>query len=186
MKILSFFNVIERNIWGDKIDTNPYLATLSILFIALMGACNGGSEYINDLIETNIYTPPVTATLGFLILLFGFNLTESIIATDSAKIATLRALMLLFIHPVAYVLGYVLSVIMLVIITIIVAIALFIMLIKAMLGGGVSGGGKKIVLDDGTVLRNGQSDLLGGGASFDGDDGSRYHTDDGQTFRKSN
>ena len=41
---MTFFGALERKIWGDKINANPYFATLSILAVMLAGAVSGGGR----------------------------------------------------------------------------------------------------------------------------------------------
>jgi hypothetical protein len=35
---LTFFYALEEKIWKDKIEANQFLGTLSILFVAILGA----------------------------------------------------------------------------------------------------------------------------------------------------
>jgi hypothetical protein len=51
--------------------------------------------------------------------------------------------------------------------------------------GGSGGGSKTIILDNGTELTHESSDLIGGGKSYQGNDGKTYRTDDGgHTYRQ--
>ena len=56
-KITWFWNW-EKRIWDDKVEANRYFATLSIMFVAVMGACVGGGrifhEWINWDTDTNV------------------------------------------------------------------------------------------------------------------------------------
>lgn len=184
--LFTILHTLDENIWGEHINSNKYLATITLLFCTLFGVILGGGNYLGDLFDWNINIS-TTASIASVIVLIGYNIAESIIAADSAKIAALRALMMCGIMILGFVAGLVGSVILLAILTIIIGIYFIILVLKVALGGSVGGGGggrKKIILDDGTELTNKQSDLLGGGASYTGNDGHHYHTDDGQTFRQ--
>lgn len=174
---------LDKNVYGEQINPNKYLSTATLLCCILSGVLFGGSGFLGDMFDWNINIP-LTTTLAVVICLIGLNIAESIIAAESAKVAALRSLMMAGILALGFVGGLVGSVIVLGILTIIIAIYLFIIVLRIALGGGGSGGGRRIVLDDGTELKNKESDLFGGGASYKGNDGKRYHTDDGQTFHQ--
>ena len=40
--ILNFFYAIDKRFWGDDIYTNRYFASVCLLFVALLGALQGG------------------------------------------------------------------------------------------------------------------------------------------------
>ena len=44
---LTSFHNLELKIWGDKCETNPYFATISILFLAVFGCIIGGDATMN-------------------------------------------------------------------------------------------------------------------------------------------
>ena len=181
--LFSILHTLDKNIWGEHINSNKYLATLTLLFCALFGVILGGGYYLGDLFDWDINIS-TTASIASVIVMIGYNIAESIIAADSAKIAALRALMMCGIMILGFVAGLVGSVILLIILTIIIGIYIIILVLKLALFGE-DGGREKIILEDGTVLTNKQSDLmLGGGASYTGNDGYHYHTDDGRTFRR--
>lgn len=180
--LFSILYRLDKNIWGEHINPNKYLATVTMLCCALAGIMWGGSNFLNGMFDWNINIS-LTSSIAVVIALVGYNIAESIIATDSAKIAALRALMMTGFMILGFVAGLIGSVILLIILTIIVGIYAIIVALKVALGGG-SSGGKRIILDNGTELRNEQSDLLGFGKSYTGDDGKNYHTDDGHTFHQ--
>ena len=185
MKKIFIIHAIDKSIWGDKIDSNRYFASITLLFCTIMGAVIGGYSYLDSMIDLNINIS-ITSCLCGLVTLVGLNIAESIMAATDADTAVLRSLLVSVLLILGFGLGVLASVIMLVIITIILGIWFFILFIRMLLGGTPSTGGrgKRVVLDDGTVLTNGQSDLLGGGVSYRGDDGNTYHSDDGEHFEQ--
>lgn len=139
--IINFFYAIDKRLWGDEIYTNRYLATLSLLFVALLGAMQGGGSILNSWfgwdVEMNIIS-----TIGLSILVFGYNLFESIVSAKP-KIAILRSLLLLLCFVAAFVLGYVFAAVVLFAVAAIVVIGF----IGAALGGG-SKSGRATVTDE--------------------------------------
>lgn len=132
--IFNFFYAIDKHLWGDEIYTNRYLATLSLLFVALLGAMQGGGSILNSWfgwdVEMNILT-----TIELSILVFGYNLFESIVSAKP-KIAFLRSLLTFVCFVAAFALGYLLAV---VVIFAVAAIIVF-WFIGAALGGGRKSG----------------------------------------------
>ncbi len=139
--IFNFFYAIDKRLWGDDIYTNRYLATLSLLFVALLGAMQGGGSILNSWfgwdVEMNIIS-----TIGLSILVFGYNLFESIVSAKP-KIAILRSLLIFVCFIAAFVLGYVLAAVVLFAVAAIVVLGF----IGAALGGG-SKSGKATVTDE--------------------------------------
>lgn len=139
--ILNFFYAIDKRFWGDDIYTNRYLASLSLLFVALLGAMQGGGSILNSWfgwdVEMNILT-----TIELSILVFGYNLFESIVSAKP-KIAILRSLLILLCFVAAFVLGYVFAAIVLFAVAAIVVLGF----IGAALGGG-SKSGRATVTDE--------------------------------------
>lgn len=154
-KILFAIYNLEKSIWGEEINPNKYLATATILFATCLGAYLAGGEYLNDLLNWYINTPTLTASLSMLTVLIGYNVTESIIATSTAKVAVLRALMMTGFVILAFIVGAVASFIILLIITIIVVVFLVITFIKILLNEmtGTKMNGKKFILSDGTIIK---------------------------------
>lgn len=184
--LFSILYTLDKNIWDEQINPNKYLSTVTLLCCALIGILWGGSNYLAGMFDWDIKIT-LTTSLASVVFLIGYNIAESIIAAETAKIAALRSLMMTGIMILGFVAGLVGSVILLAILTIIIGIYLIIFVIKIALGGsaGGSGGGRrKIILDDGTELTNKQSDLIGFGSSYTGNDGHHYHTDDGENFRR--
>lgn len=82
---IAWFYTIDKKLWGDKIETNPYFATLSILFVALVGACSGAGRIFYEWFDWDVATNNVAMAYLF-ILIWGMNLCESIVASESAWI----------------------------------------------------------------------------------------------------
>lgn len=162
--------------YGEQINPNKYMATATLVCCTFFGVLLGGSSFLDSMFNWGIH-PSFSASLATVICLVGYNIAESIIVADSAKVAILRSLMTTGILSLGFVAGIVGSVIVLAILIVIIVLYLF---LKVAFGGK----GSRITLNDGTVLSGKKSDLLGGGASYKGNDGKRYHTDDGQTFRQ--
>ena len=154
-KILFAIYNLEKSIWGEEINPNKYLATATILFATCLGAYLAGGEDLNDVLNWHINTPTLTASLSMLTVLIGYNVTESIIATSTAKVAVLRALMMTGFVILAFIVGAVASFIILLIITIIVVVFLVITFIKILLNEmtGTKMNGKKFILSDGTIIK---------------------------------
>lgn len=139
--ILNFFYAIDKRFWGEDIYSNRYLASVSLLFVALLGAMQGGGSILNSWfgwdVEMNILT-----TIELSILVFGYNLFESIVSAKP-KIAILRSLLILLCFVAAFVLGYVFAAVALFAVAAIVVLGF----IGAALGGG-SKSGRATVTDE--------------------------------------
>lgn len=164
--------------YGEQINPNKYMATATLLCCTFFGVLLGGGSFLSSMFNWELHTS-LSASLAAVIYLVGYNIAESIIVADSAKVAILRSLMITGILALGFGAGVVGSVIVLAILIIIIVFYIFFHVVF-----GAPKGGSKITLNDGTVLSNKKSDLLGGGASYKGNDGKRYRTDDGQTFRQ--
>lgn len=180
--LLSFIYLLDKNFWGEKINSNRYFSTISFLFCALLGAILGGLNYLNGMFDWDFRLQlTLTICLGNVITIAGLNIAESIMSTESAGIAVLRSLLMIVVMPLGFALGYIASVIVLVIITIAVVVFLLVTMLQIMLGGG-SSNSNKIKLDNGVTLK--ETKGICGESYYDGDDGKSYSSDDGQTFRQ--
>lgn len=72
---IAWFYTIDKKLWGDRIETNPYFATLSILFVALVGACSGAGRIFYEWFDWDVATNNVAMAYLF-ILIWGVNLCE--------------------------------------------------------------------------------------------------------------
>lgn len=132
---ITFFHALEAKIWKDEVEANPYLATLSILVVAVSGALVGGSHTLRNWFEWNFYVSMI-GTIGACIFLWGYNLAESILASKTALIAILRSLLLLVLMAVAFCLGYAAAVVVITIVTVILFLMALTELIKVAFGSG--------------------------------------------------
>ena len=167
---------LDKRIWGDDVNPNKYLSTLSLLMCMLWGILWGASNYIGDMFNWSIQVS-LTASLAMVCLLIGYNIAESIIATDSVKIALLRALMMTALMILGFVAGVIGSVILLAILTVVIGVYLLILFIRLLLAGVSSGGRKSWRLDNGDVVTE-QKGLMGE-SYYTGSSGKSYDTNDG-------
>lgn len=146
---LTWFYTIDKKIWGDHIETNPYLGTLSMMFVALMGAIYGGAEALNGMFDWGT-VGNVVQCISMLIYVWIFNVAESVIASVNWKVATLRSLLLFLGFVLMYVIGVVMA---LVVIGIVILWLVLVIGTGALKTAFASGGhGKKYKLEDGTEV----------------------------------
>jgi hypothetical protein len=130
---LTFFYAIEEKIWNDKIEANQFLGTLSILFVAVLGAIAGGGNTLADFFDWDT-APSMLAIVATCVVVWGMNVGESIVASTHWLVALLRSVFMLVVMGVVFGFGYAASVIVIVIVSIILALLFFVFLIKLMLG----------------------------------------------------
>lgn len=177
--LLSLLYSLDKRIWGDQINPNKYMSTGTLLICILLGILWGGSSFLNGMfdLDINIY---ISATLAIVSILTGYNIAESIIATNSAKIATMRSLMMAGFMILGVILGVIGSVILLAILTIIICIYLIFIILT---GSTYGGGQKKWKLDNGDVVTEEKG--MFGEKYYTGSSGQNYETDnDGESFRE--
>lgn len=185
MNKIFFIKLIDRKIGGDKMKTNRYFASMTLFLCAIIGGAVGSCTYLNNLFDADINIS-LTHCLGCVVMLIGLNIAESIMATDDVKDMVVRSAVICLLLAVGFGIGLLASFVILIIVTLVLGIWFLGTLFGMLLGGTPSTGGrgKKVILEDGTVLTNEQSDLLGGGVSYRGDDGNTYHSDDGEHFEQ--
>ena len=171
-KLLSKIIFID-NIWGDKVSANNWLLPLSILIVALVGVILGGSVVFNT--TNNIAT---IAIYSLLIILWEFNLAESIIVSKTPLVALGRSVLTLVTIVAVFVLSCVASIIVLVVI----ALLLLALGISFFTSSGLSGGGKKFILDNGDEVT--KNDGLFGDGRYYSTTGKVYRPSDERTFRE--
>lgn len=174
---ITWFWDIDKRIWNDKIEANAYLATLSIMFVGLLGALSGGGRVFHEWFDWDTATNNVSM-VALLILIWGLNLGESIIASKTALTALWRSLLLLVILLSVFAIGFIASVVVLFLVA---AWVVLMVLSGALSGASKSSGGKGAVLDDGTKLTN-QKGILGEDNYSDSSGGSWDRS--GDTFTK--
>lgn len=164
---------MDKRLWGSKIESNPYFASLSALFLAIYGGIFAiqsiaDSDTLNELSLAEIIFP----ILGIWIL----NIGESIFATTDVKTPVLRSLLLLLIFPLSFILG----VVVVVVVILVVVLWLVLQIISAVFNSN-SGSKKTYKLDDGTEVER-HSDLLGGTSTYTEKGGSRTFHDVGNGY----
>ena len=133
---MTWFYTIDKKIWGDRIETNPYLGTLSLMFAALMGAIYGSAEALNSMFDWGT-VGNVVQCISMLVYVWVFNVAESVIASANWKVATLRSLLLLL----GFVLMYVIGVVMALVVIGIIILWLALLVITGVLKASIAPGG---------------------------------------------
>lgn len=174
MKKLLAKIIFIDNIWGDKVSANQWLLPLSILTAALSGVILGGSMTFKSA-DSSMQI----AMCYSLIMLWGYNLAESIIASKTPLVALGRSALTLVLIAATFVVSYVAAVVVLIIIILIllavvllfsVSIALKTNLFSDISSGGSSGGYDAQTVDsDGGVVN-----LKDYGTILKGDNGKSY------------
>ena len=175
MKFLSYILFIDK-IWGEKVSANNWLLPLSILAAALSGVVFGGGMVFQSVSNTTLI-----GVGGSLIMIWGYNLAESIIASKTPLVALGRSVLTLVTIVAVFVLSCVASVVVLVIITLLLlALLILVVASKGLLGEG----GKKFVLDNGDEVT--KNDGLFGDGNYYSTTGSGkvYRSSDERTFRE--
>ncbi len=181
-KITWFWN-IDRRLWGDDLATNRYMATITLMFAMVLGALAGGGTLLSEMFGWNI-SISYAAAGQTLVYIWGYNVAESVIATDSYKIMVLRSLLLLVVTVAAVAIGALVSAV--VIIGVILWLGL--MIISAGLSGGFGKGSSSSSSssepqeygydENGSQHRIKRS---GGGYGFD-EDGRRWKNESGSKW----
>ena len=135
-KITWFWNW-EKRIWDDKVEANRYFATLSIMFVAVMWACVGGGRIFHEWFNWDTDTN-VVAVGALLILIWGYNLAESIVASKTAMTALWRSLLVLVCLVGFFAFGVVASV---VVIVLVIGYLILLVVSGVLSAGGKSGRG---------------------------------------------
>lgn len=175
MKFLSNILFIDK-IWGDKVSANNWLLPLSVLAAALTGVVFGGGMVFQSVSNTTLI-----GVGGSLIMIWGYNLAESIIASSTPLVALGRSVLTLVTIVAVFVLSCVASVVVLVIIALL--LVAFIMLFFASKGLS-GGGGKKFTLDNGDEVTKNDG-LLGDDRYYSTTgSGKAYTSSDESTFRE--
>lgn len=90
------------------IEANQYLASISILLTALVGAIDGAGNTLSIWFHWDTDVSRLVV-LGILIYIFGLNLTETIIASKNVKAAIVRTVVLLIAIFLAWFIGEILA-----------------------------------------------------------------------------
>ena len=177
---ITFFYTIEEGIWNNKVDANKYLATLSILFVAVLGGLAGGGSALEGLFNWDT-DPSLLATIASCIFIWGANVAESIIVSSTPLVALLRSLLLLVVMAASFVAGYVLAVVVIIIVCIVLMLLLFTGALKGALSGGGRGSSSSSTNsdDDKEVLDFGMGNRETGTSSWDK---NTFYSDSGKVY----
>ena len=178
---ITFFYTLEESIWNNKVDANKYLATLSILFIAVLGGLAGGGSTLESFFNWDT-APSLLAIIASCVFIWGTNVAESIIVSTNPLVALLRSLLLLLVMAFAFVAGYVLAVVVIIIVCLVVVLLLF----TGVLNGALSGGGRGSSNsddDDKEVLDFGWGNRETGKFSWDK---NTFNADSGRVYDRQN
>lgn len=109
-KIATFMHTADKAFWHEKIATNRYLATLSVLFALFAGivtpeAHRGVRQWLTDsFLEWGIFSS-LLAAIGVLVVLVVLNIGESIISAGDNACRLLRSLWVTLVISITFILG---------------------------------------------------------------------------------
>ena len=109
-KIATFMHTADKAFWHEKIATNRYLATLSVLFALFAGivtpeAHRGVRQWLADsFLEWGIFSS-LLAAIGVLVVLVVLNIGESIISASDNASRLLRSLWVTLVISITFILG---------------------------------------------------------------------------------
>lgn len=109
-KIATFMHTADKAFWHEKIATNRYLATLSVLFALFAGivtpeAHRGVRQWLADsFLEWGIFSS-LLAAIGVLVVLVVLNIGESIISAGDFVSRLLRSLWVTLVISITFLLG---------------------------------------------------------------------------------
>lgn len=109
-KIATFMHTADKAFWHEKIATNRYLATLSVLFALFAGivtpeAHRGVRQWLADSFLDWIVFSSLLAAVGVLVVLVVLNIGESIISAGDFVSRLLRSLWVTLVISIAFILG---------------------------------------------------------------------------------
>lgn len=181
MKFLSNILFIDK-IWGDKVSANKWLLPLSILTAALTGAIFGGGVLFGQISNFTL-----VAICGSLIMLWGYNLAESIIASTTPLVAFGRSVPTLVMIVGIFALSCVASIVVLVAVALLLLAMVMLFFANGALkggGSGSSGSGSNGDCDAQIVNEHGGTvNLKDHGTIMQGDDGHKYRRTTGGVER---
>ena len=101
----------DKAFWHEKMNTNRYFATLSVLFAMLAGIVSPRTHssechwLADSFLKWNIY-PSLLAAVGVMIVLIALNVCESIIGARDFISGLLRLLWMTVVIGIVFLLGY--------------------------------------------------------------------------------
>ena len=112
--IATFMQTVDKAFWREKMNTNRYFATVSVLFALLAGIVSNGDHMgicywlVESFLKWGIY-PSLLAGVGMVFILIILNVCESIIGAKDAISGLLRSLWVTVIIILVFILGYMLA-----------------------------------------------------------------------------
>lgn len=109
-KIATFMHTADKAFWHEKVDTNRYFATLSVLFALLAGivtaeAHSGVRQWLTgSFLQWGVF-PSLPAAIGVLFVLIVLNIGESIIGAKDIVSCLLRSLWVTLVISIVFILG---------------------------------------------------------------------------------
>ncbi len=103
-----WLNVLERRLWGDALQGNPYFASLVLTLAMFGGAALCERGLLMGLIPAFVGVNGV-AIAGLLVILSGFLLCESIFVGKGIDVVIIRTLALMMLSAFVAVAGYLLG-----------------------------------------------------------------------------
>lgn len=176
---ITFFYALEEHIWNEKVEANKYLATLSILFVAILGGIVGGGNTFAEMFNWDT-APSLLSILSVCILVWGANVAESIIASANGWVALGRSALMLLVMAVAFALGFLLAVVVIIIVCLILILLFASGALKGALSGGGSGSSSSN-REEYEELDFGLGNKVRGRSSWDG---NTFNADNGDTYHK--
>lgn len=106
---ITLVHLLDKRLWKDQVEANPYFATLSVLFITLAGAwagIGGIAEWLGW--GFGISLQP---SIVLLLVVWALNIGESIVVAETLSVASLRALLIGGMLLIAITVGYLFSIV---------------------------------------------------------------------------
>ena len=104
--IATFMHTADKAFWHEKMNTNRYFATVSVLFALLAGfvSMQGFDLLANSFLKWQIY-PSRLASVGVLIVLIALNVCESIFGAKDVASGLLRSLWVTVVIGIVFLVG---------------------------------------------------------------------------------
>lgn len=181
---LTSFHNLELKIWGDKCETNPYFATISILFLAVFGCIIGATSAINFTSGDRILEVvggKFTNVLYIYTFVCGYNIAESFISMKTINSAICRMLLISFILALTTFLSMTISGVIIILLMLLFVFFVFYFIFLSPSAGAATAKGI------GSMFSSSSSDITDtAGRKHDGVfvDPDTFHSTSGQTYRR--
>lgn len=134
---ITFFYAIEEKLWNERVNANKYLATLSILCVALLGAWHTAGSFLASSLDWHVEISVFHAIM-LVAYIWVLNAVESVLACDNMKTAVLRSLLMLVSIAVAYIAGVVLGTIAIIVVCFVLFVLFCIFILQMLVGNNKS------------------------------------------------